>query len=219
MNNNLEILKKRIEENKNHYIGRNGELEILNKTISQKRKEKEKLEKSNETLLLKKMLIEKSCSEARENGRELLSQISTSLVQSVFNENTEVKLNIDTKDNIPTADVVVLNHYEGGTNEVDPTDSDGGGLADIVALSLFVSAGQTLENNYAPYIIDEPSKYVSEGDFSEKFSKSFKPLVNYTGKQTIISTHDAFLIESGDTIYRIVKDFTTGISTVTKENY
>lgn len=217
--NDLALLRKRIDKGKKHYMTKLGELDMLNKSIVSKNLQKEVLEKSNETLLTKKLLIEESCSEARENGRELLSQISTSLVQAVFDENTEVKLEITPKDGIPTADVVVLNKYNTGTVEIDPSNSDGGGLADIVSLSLFMAVGQTVEDNYAPYILDEPSKYVSKGDLSEKFAESFKDLVNYTDKQTIISTHDEFLLEAGDTKYTIVKDWDTGISTVTKEGY
>lgn len=217
--NDLALLRKRIDEGKKHYMTKQGELKMLNKNIELKQGQKEALEKSNETLLTKKMLIEESCSEARENGRELLSQISTSLVQAVFDENTEVKLEITPKDSIPTADVVVLNKYDTGMVEIDPSNSDGGGLADIVSLSLFMAVGQTVEDNFAPYVLDEPSKYVSKGDLSEKFAESFKNLVDYTEKQTIISTHDEFLLESGDTKYNIVKNWDTGISTVTKEGY
>lgn len=219
MDNLLLLLKNRIDECKKHCISKNGELEIIKKNISLKENQKQELEKSNNTLLTKKMLIEESCSEARENGRQLLSQISTSLVQSVFTDSTEVKLEVGSKDSIPTADVVVLNKYESGVAEIDPSDSDGGGLADIVSLSLFMAVGQTVEDNYAPYILDEPSKYVSKGDFSMKFAESFKNLVDYSGKQTIISTHDEYLLESGDTKYNIVKDWDTGISNVEKEEY
>lgn len=214
---NLSLLRERIDNGKNHYMTKKGELDMLNKSISDKKKDKEVLEKSNETLLTKKMLIEKSCSEARENGRELLSQISTSLVQAVFGDTTEVKLEIGSKDSTPVADVVVLNKYDSGISEIDPSDSDGGGLADIVSLSMFMAVGQTVEDNYAPYVLDEPSKYVSKGDLSEKFATSFKNLVEYTEKQTIISTHDEFLLDSGDTKYTIVKDWDTGISHATKE--
>ena len=213
----LELLKQRIQECKTHCITKKGELDIINKNIVNKQQEKEELEKSNETLLTKKILIEKSCSQARENGRELLSQISTSLVQSVFGDTTEVKVDITTKDGIPNADIVVLNKYETGVSEIDPSDSDGGGLADIVSLSMFMAVGQTVEDNYAPYILDEPSKYVSKGELSEKFANSFKNLVAYTEKQTIISTHDEFLLESGDVKYTISKNWETGISNVIKE--
>lgn len=215
----LSLLRKRIDEGRKHYMTKNGELDMLNKSIATKEGQKKELEKSNATLLTKKMLIEESCSEARENGRELLSQIATSLVQSVFTETTEVKLEINSKDSVPTADVVVLNKYDTGISEIDPSDSDGGGLADIVSLSLFMAVGQTVDDNYTPYVLDEPSKYVSKGDFSERFADSFKNLVDYTGKQTIISTHDEFLLEAGDTKYRIVKDWDTGISNVTREGY
>lgn len=215
----LSLLKNRLKEVGAHLQEKQGELNIINQSIKEKELEKDKLTESNEKLLLKKKLIEDSCSEARENGRELLSEISTSLIQSIFNEKTRVNLNIELKDGIPNADVSVLNEYKDGISEVDPTRNDGGGLADVVALSLFMSIGQTVDDNYAPYVLDEPSKFVSKGELSEKFAEAFKELVEYSGKQTIISTHDECLKETGETIYHITKDWDSGVSIVEKVNY
>ncbi|WP_368263239.1 hypothetical protein [Clostridium disporicum] len=217
--NQLSLLKDRLKGVKTHLQEKQGELNIINQSIQEKELEKEVLMNNNERILLKKKLIEDSCSEARENGRELLSEISTSLIQSIFNEKTKVNLNIELKDGIPNADVSVLNEYEDGIAEVDPSRNDGGGLADVVALSLFMAIGQTVDDNYAPYVLDEPSKFVSKGILSERFAESFKELVDYTGKQTIISTHDEFLKETGETIYNISKDWETGISIVEKVDY
>ena len=217
--NQLSLLKYRLNGVKTHLQEKQGELNIINQSIQEKELEKEVLMNNNERILLKKKLIEDSCSEARENGRELLSEISTSLIQSIFNEKTKVNLNIELKDGIPNADVSVLNEYEDGIAEVDPSRNDGGGLADVVALSLFMAIGQTVDDNYAPYVLDEPSKFVSKGILSERFAESFKELVDYTGKQTIISTHDEFLKETGETIYNISKDWETGISIVEKVDY
>ena len=217
--NQLSLLKDRLKGVKTHLQEKQGELNIINQSIQEKELEKEVLMNNNERILLKKKLIEDSCSEARENGRELLSEISTSLIQSIFNEKTKVNLNIELKDGIPNADVSVLNEYEDGIAEVDPSRNDGGGLADVVALSLFMAIGQTVDDNYAPYVLDEPSKFVSKGILSERFAESFKELVDYTGKQTIISTHDEFLKETGETIYNISKDWETGISIVKKVDY
>lgn len=217
--NQLSLLKDRLKGVKTHLQEKQGELNIINQSIQEKELEKEVLMNNNERILLKKKLIEDSCSEARENGRELLSEISTSLIQSIFNEKTKVNLNIELKDGIPNADVSVLNEYEDGIAEVDPSRNDGGGLADVVALSLFMAIGQTVDDNYAPYVLDEPSKFVSKGILSERFAESFKELVDYTGKQTIISTHDEFLKETGETIYNISKDWETGISIAEKVDY
>lgn len=208
---------KRIQEIKDHYLLKQGELDMLNKRISNKEEEKTALEENNKTLLLKKMLIEESASEARENGRELLSQISTSFVQSIFSDDTSVELKISSKDTIPTAEAIVLNKCSNDIVEVDPKDSDGGGLADVVSLALFMAVGQTVNDNYAPYILDEPSKYLSKGEFSEKFADAFKELVEYTGRQVIVSTHDECLLESGDTKYQIIKDWDNGISNIERE--
>ncbi|MFI3211532.1 MAG: chromosome partitioning protein ParA [Peptostreptococcaceae bacterium] len=211
----MDILNK-VNNFKSFINKKEGELDNLNQSIKEKLIEKENLELKHQRDLTKKMLIDISCQSARDEAKELLSSISTNLVQSVFDETTEVKFDITTKDSVASAEVVVLNEYDSKMVEIDPSNDDGGGLADVISLSLLMGLNQTLDNNYAPFILDEPSKYISKGELSENFAISFKDLVNLTGKQTIISTHDDFLLDSADTKYHIAKDWDKGISVATK---
>lgn len=214
----LNLLKNRLSSINEHIISKKGELEILTQNINKKENQKNQKIKKNENLLLKKKLIEESCKEARENGRMILSQIASSSVQSIFDENTEVDFKLSTKDGVPISDVVICNDYNGIKKEINPAEADGGGLADALSVALRMSFGQTVDDNYFPYILDEPSKFVSKGELSEKFSNFLVSLVNYTKRQTIVSTHDEeYLLNQGNTKHVIVKDWTTGISNVTRE--
>ena len=210
----LDVLKSRLDEIRKHIDTKRGEMIVLNNQKDENKKKRDKLEGANDKLLIMKKLIEESCSEARENGRQLLSEVATTSVQSVFGENTSIDIPIENKDGIPTASVDVVVKNESGTAIIDPTNSDGGGLADIVSLSLLLAIGSTVEDNYAPYILDEPTKYVSKGTLAEKSSDFLVGMVEYTGKQTIISTHDENLLDVGGVRYNIVKDENTGISKV-----
>lgn len=209
---------ERLENLKSHYNDKKAQESILLQQLADKEELKRKKVDSNEDLLTLKKLLDDSSIEARNQGKEVLSEIATLAVQSVFGENTFVDVVINSKDGIPTADVVVLNKYEHGVVEVDPANNDGGGLADIVALAIFFAFREINgKDNFAPYVLDEPSKFVSKGELSEKFSQFIKTMVPYSKQQYIIATHDVPLIEVGDTVYRMVKDENTGISHVTKE--
>ena len=215
----MEILE-RLENFKLHYNEKKAQQDILLKQLAEKEAIKQQKINDNEDLLTLKKLLDDSSKEARNQGKEILSEIATLAVQSVFGENTFVDVVIDYKDGIPTADVVVLNKYEYGVIEVDPANNDGGGLADIVALAIFFAFREINgAENFAPYVLDEPSKFVSKGELSEKFSEFMKSVGDYSKQQYIVSTHDVQLISVGDTVYRMTLDQETKISRVVKENF
>lgn len=210
-------LRNEINKRKNLLLEEKGKLKIIKDQISKKEDELGVLKKEYEKKNVMKSLIEKSASEARDNGIELLEQVLTSSLQTVFGENTEAKLIKDSKDGIPTLSVSILKHVENGTISIDPTEADGGGLADVVALSSFMGLGQLIKNNYAPYVFDEPTKYVSEGEKAESSADFIENMVKFTKKQTIISTHDKALLEKKDLGYILVMDEETGITKAYEE--
>ena len=191
----IKELDRRIKEGRNHISVKKAELSIIKNQIESKKNEKEKLKKENEKILTMKALIDDACKEARDNGRELLSQVATTSVQSVYGENTTVKLEPSIKDGITSIEVIVNKKVKDGTIRLNPRNADGGGLADIVSLSIFMALGQLVNNNYAPYLLDEPTKYVSEGEYAHNSAKFISDIVSYTGRQTIMSTHDKAIIE------------------------
>lgn len=218
MSKELLELKRIINEKKKYLAEEKGKLQILNQQYKEKVDEKERLENDNNKLLTIKGLVEKSSSEARENGRQLLEQVLSASIQTVFGENTEAKLNPDLKDGIPTLNVSILKHVNEGTIIIDPTEADGGGLADIVALASFMGLGQLLEKNFAPYVLDEPTKYVSEGNKAVNSAEFVKNMVQFTGKQTIVATHDKALMTKRDKGYKLIIDEDTGETNVYEDS-
>lgn len=213
----IDKLREEINQRKNLLSEEKGKLKSLEEQIANKNDILLSIKKDNEKKLIMKNLIEKSASEARDNGIALLEQILTSSLQTVFGDSTEAKLNKDLKDGIPSLSVSVLKTVEDGVIVIDPTEADGGGLADIVALSSFMGIGQLVDNNYAPYILDEPTKYVSEGETAENSADFIKNMVEFSKKQTIVSTHDKALLEKKDLSYVLVMDKDTGITNAYEE--
>lgn len=213
----MNVLFERINALDKHLKEERAKENLLKKQREDKKNLKLKKESDNENLLLEKALLNDTSKEARNQGKEILADMATLAVQSVFGENMYVDINISEKDGIPQADVVVFKKYDYGIIEVDPSGNDGGGLADIVSLALLMGVRQINgSKNYAPNIFDEPSKYISEGYYSEKFAEFLPSMVNYSKRQTIVATHDLPLIDTGDVVYKISLDDTTGISHINK---
>ena len=213
----LNILKNRLKDTKNFYLSKKGELDNINKEIDLKTKDLLNLEEEQNKLLIEKKLIEEACTEAREQGRQFLEEIATLAATSVFKDDTKVKLILDEKGNNPILDVKVTQVDEFGVEQVINPNFDGGGLNDILSLCLLISIGSTVDNNFAPYILDEPSKYVSKGNFAINFADYMKDVASFTNKQVIMSTHDEAMLDIGSTRYSIVKNPKTKVSEVTKE--
>lgn len=213
----LNILKNRLKDTKNFYLSKKGELDNINKEIDLKTKDLLNLEEEQNKLLIEKKLIEEACTEAREQGRQFLEEIATLAATSVFKDDTKVKLILDEKGNNPILDVKVTQVDEFGVEQVINPNFDGGGLNDILSLCFLISIGSTVDNNFAPYILDEPSKYVSKGNFAINFADYMKDVASFTNKQVIMSTHDEAMLDIGSTRYSIVKNPKTKVSEVTKE--
>ena len=209
-------LKSRLQLAKNHVISKQGELQTLKNEIQLKEKTEKQLQKDITTYTIEKKLIEEACSEAREQGKDFLEEISTIAVSSVFQDDTKVKLVLDGKNDAPVLDVKVTQVDENKQTCLINPNYDGGGLNDILSLSFLISIGSTIENNYAPLVLDEPSKYVSKGDLAKNFADYMKDVSSFTKKQIIMSTHDEAMLNIGDVRYHIEKNPETKVSEVTR---
>lgn len=213
----LGVLMDRIDIIDKHIKDERAKKSLLEKQRNDKEALKNKKIQDNEVLLMQKALLNDTSKEARNQGKEVLADMATLAVQSVFGENIYVDINITEKDGIPQADVTVFKKYDYGVIEVDPSGNDGGGLADIVSLALFMGIRQINgAKNFAPNVLDEPSKYVSDGYLSEKFAEFLPSMINYSKRQTIVATHDIPLMEAGDVVYKMTLDKNTGISHINK---
>ena len=213
----LNNLKNRLKETQNYYHSQIGELQSLEKEIKIKENEIKSYSEEQNKLLIEKKLIENACSEAREQGRQFLEEVSTMAVSSVFQDDTKVKLVLDEKGDTPILDVKVTQLDENSIEQIINPTFDGGGLNDVLSLCFLISMGSTDENNFAPYILDEPSKYVSKGELADNFAKYMRSVVDFTNKQIIMSTHDEAMSNIGDRKYNIIKDNNTKISEIFKE--
>lgn len=210
MDLNMLIANNQKQKNRyNQFLGKKETIESeLNKN---KNKLLELQTRANELILMKEVMDEAS-TEARKNSVELLEEVATNALQMVMGNNREVIVKMTKKNGVPSAELFVKTTHKGIEVLTSPAEEDAGGVTDIVALSTLMSIRMLAgKNNSAPYFLDEPTKCVSSGN-SEKTAKFIKELVDYTGIQTIIITHEKeFLPQVADKSYILSLD-DTGVS-------
>lgn len=209
-------LMKQIEDLQSFYDKKTGELEQIKKDKETIEKEQEELLKRQEILLIEKKLIDKSCTQARLDGKQALEDLVNFCMESIFEDETKINLNLGSRDGIPTIDIEIKIIKDGEDITILP-ELDGGGINDIISTAIFIGLGiLNIEENKSIYVLDEPSKYISKGIYSEKFAEYFRELLHQLNKQVIISTHDENLAEIGDSLFFLEKDDITGITNITK---
>jgi hypothetical protein len=213
----LQGLKTRLNNTKNFYHSQKGELDNINKEARLKEDEIASLKKDYEKLNVEKKLIDDACTEAREEGRQFSEEIATAGATAVFKDDTKVKLSIEEKGNAPVLDISVTKKDENGVEQFVDPNMDGGGLDDALSLCFLISIGSTVESNYAPYVLDEPSKYISKGNYASNFADYMRDIATFTNKQIIMSTHDEAMLDIGNTRYSIRMNPLTKVSEITKE--
>ena len=101
------------------------------------------------------------------------------------------------------AELVFINQTTGG--KIDPMGCAGGGVIDIVAFALRISA-YVLENGVDNVIIlDEPFRFVSK-DLVERAGEILRVLSTKLGLQVILVTHIPELIDVADKVFKVKKN-------------
>lgn len=152
--------------------------------------QQESLQGKQEELLFKKELLDEAATTAREQAKTLFEEVVTNSIQIVFDKDAKAVVKLGKKNNLPTAEVVIQVEQDGAVLETDPTDEDGGGLADMVSLAIFMATSLLgSKKNVAPFFLDEPTKFVSAGN-AENCANFISEMVDYTERQTFLSTHE-----------------------------
>lgn len=184
---------------------------IKNRLVADLEKENKNIEKYNKEIELyekKKTILQEASDKAREYSKDMFESIATEALQTVLGDNLSVVIRFGENGGNKTAEFLIKAKY--GDNEVivNPTDEDGGGAADIVSLSSLISMNSFLsDENGAPLVLDEPTKFVSKGNAKE-VSKFLSEISKDMNKQIIMVTHDGVSKEIADKSYEIKLDET-----------
>lgn len=197
----VEQTKSHLEQLKRLYHKEMGMLQQLKQTKKEKEEEVRELQEEKNSIELKRILLQEASDEARNQAKETLQAIATNALQFIMGEHMSLEIELGEKGNSPTASFVVKKVYEDYVVRTDPAEEEGGGIADIVAFSVFIAMLQLSGgNNVAPLFLDEPSKYVSKGH-SDKVANFLYDVSRSFERQVFMVTHDEFLANIGDTSY------------------
>lgn len=201
MDNSLALLKQQHEALRNDYLskkGRRDQLVELTETNKQKlvevKAEVELKEKTAELLLL---LGDRARRQAKENVEIMVSNA----LQFVFNEEINFKIEFDQKRNRAEAKFLIVSGYEGKLVEVEPEQARGGGIVDVVSITLRIALAE-LFNVKGPMIMDEPAKHLSS-EYVQNFAVFLRQISEQFNRQIIMITHNTTLAECGDLSYMV----------------
>lgn len=210
--NALETYKQALNKEINET---SGVLKSKEKSLEDTQKRIKRLEETKDTNLRKKLILQEACKKARELSSDLFAMISTNGVKTILGDNLEVKIISGEKNGVPTSDFIIHATYDGYSTDTDPAEEDGGGVADIVSLTNFLSMNIINSKiNSAVIIVDEPTKFVSMGNANSvgNFLKSISQEFN---KQIIMVTHAKETTEYAQKVFSVSLD-SKGTSIVTE---
>lgn len=175
----------------------------------------EKMEKelnvSKNTLIKKKEILNEIGKNAKETARKTLQDMSTQALQFILGPNIRLEVELNDKG----AEFYVVSEYSDIEVYANPSEEEGGGVADIVAFSIQIAMICLFKDyNKAPLFLDEPSKYVSKR-YSAKVAEFIYEMCHSMNRQVLLVTHDEILGMLGDKGYRLyLKDGVTILETI-----
>ena len=185
---------------------KNGQIKEKTEYIDKKKKENSQFEATYNTNLKKKLLLQEACDTARKTSYDSFSNMATAGLQQIFGKDISVEIVSGEKNSVPTANFMVRTKYDGYETLTNPTESDGGGVADIVSLSAFICMNVlSKDKNTAPIFLDEPTKFVSAGH-ANAVATFIKGISEEWGKQIIMVTHAKETQYSADAVFNIALD-------------
>lgn len=191
-------------------------LQQLQKDKTEKEKDLSDYIQERDKLEMKKTLIQEASVEARNQAKEVLQSMGTNALRYIMGNHLSLEIELKEQARQQWVANFIVKTEERDDYEIatDPAEEEGGGVADVVALSTQTAMLQLLgEKNVAPLFLDEPSKFVSKGH-SEQVANFLSEMSRYYNRQIFMVTHDEYLAQIGDMAYLFKK--VDGNTVVTK---
>jgi DNA repair exonuclease SbcCD ATPase subunit len=188
-------------------VNSNDYLQKLNKAIAKRDIYQEKVQTSTKVLaeLKEKALdIEEAqtvlqliAKQTQENIRYKLEDIVNLSLSTVFGSRYRFEIKFEIKREQTEASLVLFD----GVNEIDPIESNGGGINDVLSFALRIAL-LIISKNRRILILDEPMKFIS-ADLREFCYELMAKLSHDLGIQIICVTHEEELKSKADLVYKV----------------
>lgn len=206
-------IKKLHSKYRDHIIYRKTMKSKIEEDMVNIKKEIEKFKEQEDTFTKAKLLLEDSSMFAREQIKHQFEVMVTNALQFITGESVEFKIEFEQKRGRPEASFYVISKLDDGlTIKNNPEDSRGGGIIDIISLTLKYCMLQTHNPPIeGPFILDEPAKHVSE-EYIVNVGRFLKEINSVFNRQIIMVTHNTHLSEISDKRYLVTME--NGVSKV-----
>jgi DNA repair exonuclease SbcCD ATPase subunit len=181
--------------------------ELLGETIKTKSTCKENLLVDAASIEEVVMYAQLKAKETQDLVKFQLEDIVNLALNAVYSDKYRFETVIEPKRGGTEARLVLFNK---DGEELDPMDSTGGGVCDILSFALRIAL-LIISKNQRVLIMDEPFKFISK-DVKESAVEIIRSISRDLGIQIICVTHDVVLIECSDRIFQVTQK--DGISAV-----
>lgn len=204
-----------IKKYKEQFLKILGRKETLFSQLEDNKKKKENESKKYEAIERAQVFVQKIAIETQSQIRIHITPLIQTALDTVFPGKYKFHLEFVERYNHTEIDIQLINP-DFPDKPVDPYYSNGGGLRDILAISLRISIF-TLTHNRPVFLLDEPMKWLNSPDLNKDeeipssklrliFATIIKELSIKLGIQFIIITCDEELLEIKDKVFVVDQD-------------
>ena len=189
-----------------------GQLVLLEGQRNEKQEALARAREDIETWEKVQMLFTEVGNYAREQLKVRIEETVTAALLAVFGEGLTFRINMYQVGGQPAAEWQVISQYGDLEVAASPEDARGGGITDVVSLTLRLAMLELVRPKPGgPVILDEPAKMVS-AEYAGNLAYFLKQYAASTGRQAIMVTHNAALAEMADRSYLVTQN--EGVSEV-----
>lgn len=188
----MNLSEYRIKINECHGVQKS-----LNDQILNHKRELTIHENKFQAIELAQAFIQKVAKETQEQLRYQISDIVQLALDAVFPGEYEFTVNFEIKRNKTEASLSFMKDGK----EVDPMSASGGGVVDLAAFALRISAW-SLGNSNNVIVLDEPFRFLSK-DLQPRAGEIMKQLSHRLNIQFIMVTHAKEMIEISDRVFEV----------------
>lgn len=168
--------------------------------VKSKETTEEKRDKVKQSLIYieeAQAFLQKVATDTQEKIRYRLEDIVNLALTSVFGSKYRFAIEFETKRGQTEASLILYD----GENALDPLETNGGGLADLLSFTLRIAL-LIISKNRRVLILDEPMKFVS-ASYQDTCYAIMKRLSEELDIQIITVTHEESFIEKANKVYRV----------------
>lgn len=197
------MLRRRLDEELAIYNREKGRYDYLVSEYEAIMADIESLKQKGIQYMEEMEVINKAGAKQLEIAVENMRNLSSYAIQKIYSgEYDGTKFTIEPGDKTRLI-ISLVKNFEDGKYDADPEQDDAGGVNDALSVVLKIAAVM----GYEPFVdnailADEPTKHVSHA-YREPFAKFLKEIVDMTGRQMIVISHDPVLAVAADNVIEL----------------